>query len=291
MKSYKAIFFDWDGTAVLSRRAPTDDVVKVMRPLLDKGISLIIISGTTYENIAKGELEKNFTPSQLQNLFLGLGRGAFNYRYDTNGKPFIWKNCIPKKQTILDIHTICFSLHKRLLKEYDLETDIVFSRPGYCKVDLMVGADRGENLFLQEGELEALQSHLEKHGYNKCLHGLIDECLTQGKAMNIELAVTSDAKYLEIGTATKSDNVNNIFDLLQHERNINIDDCCFWGDEYIGLANDIFGSDSFMITEKTKQAEFFDVSLASGARPKGVKVLGGGIETFHNFLKQQTETN
>jgi beta-phosphoglucomutase-like phosphatase (HAD superfamily) len=289
MKLYKAIFFDWDGTAVLSRRAPTDDVVQVMRPLLDKGISLIIISGTTYENIAKGSLEKNFTLAQLQNLFLGLGRGAFNYRYDVNGKPIIWKNGVPNKETILDIHSICFALHQRLLKEYDLETDIVFSRPGYCKIDLMVGADRGENLFFQEGELEALQSHLEKHGYTKGLHGLIDECLAEGKGMGIELSITSDAKYLEVGTATKSDNVNAFIDMMQNERGINMSDCCFWGDEYIGLANDIFGSDSFMITEKTKQAEFFDVSLASGARPNGVKVLGGGIETFHRFLKQQAE--
>jgi beta-phosphoglucomutase-like phosphatase (HAD superfamily) len=289
MKQYKAIFFDWDGTAVLSRRAPADYVIKVMRPLLDKGINLIIISGTTYENIAKGKLEKNFTPSQLQNLFLGLGRGAFNYRYDTNGTPVIWKNGVPNKQTTLDIHTICFALHERLLKEYDLETDIVFSRPGYCKIDLMVGADRGENLFLQEGELEALQSHFEKHGYTKGLHGLIHECLAEGKDMGIELAITSDAKYLEIGTTTKSDNVNTFFDMLQNERNINILDCCFWGDEYIGLANDLFGSDSFMITEKTKQADFFDVSLANGARPKNVNILGGGIETFHQFLKQQAE--
>ena len=37
MKHYKAIFFDWDGTAVLSRKAPVEDAVNAMRPLLDKG--------------------------------------------------------------------------------------------------------------------------------------------------------------------------------------------------------------------------------------------------------------
>ena len=26
MKHYKAIFFDWDGTAVLSRKAPVEDL-------------------------------------------------------------------------------------------------------------------------------------------------------------------------------------------------------------------------------------------------------------------------
>ena len=38
LKKYKAIFFDWDGTAVMSRRAPVDQAVAAMRPLLQKGI-------------------------------------------------------------------------------------------------------------------------------------------------------------------------------------------------------------------------------------------------------------
>lgn len=29
-KNYKAIFFDWDGTAVMSRKAPADDAVQAM---------------------------------------------------------------------------------------------------------------------------------------------------------------------------------------------------------------------------------------------------------------------
>ena len=82
MKKYKAIFFDWDGTAVLSRKAPADEAVKAMKPLLQKGIRLVIVSGTTIENIAHGELETLFTPQELSNLYLGLGRGAYNYAFE-----------------------------------------------------------------------------------------------------------------------------------------------------------------------------------------------------------------
>ena len=49
MKKYKAIFFDWDGTAVLSRTAPVDEVVVPMKKLLAQGIRLVIVSGTTIE--------------------------------------------------------------------------------------------------------------------------------------------------------------------------------------------------------------------------------------------------
>ena len=43
-KTYKAIFFDWDGTAVMSRQAPVEETVQAMKPLLQKGIKLIIVS-------------------------------------------------------------------------------------------------------------------------------------------------------------------------------------------------------------------------------------------------------
>ena len=37
LKKYKAIFFDWDGTAVMSRRAPVDQAVAAMRLCYKKG--------------------------------------------------------------------------------------------------------------------------------------------------------------------------------------------------------------------------------------------------------------
>ena len=61
MKKYKAIFFDWDGTAVLSRKAPVDEVVAPMKKLLAQGVKLAVISGTTLENIAEGKLHEYFT--------------------------------------------------------------------------------------------------------------------------------------------------------------------------------------------------------------------------------------
>ena len=39
-KKYKAIFFDWDGTAVTSRTAPVEDAVVAMKPLLGAGVTV-----------------------------------------------------------------------------------------------------------------------------------------------------------------------------------------------------------------------------------------------------------
>ena len=58
----------------------------------------------------------------------------------------------------LRIDKAAFDVHKYLLKHYNFRTDIVFSRPNYCKVDLMVGMDREDKLYLQNDEIGKVQA-------------------------------------------------------------------------------------------------------------------------------------
>ena len=285
-KKYKAIFFDWDGTAVLSRKAPVDEAVAAMKPLLEQGTKLAIISGTTYENIAGGEIEKYFTKNQLNNLYLGLGRGAYNYSF-IDGKPHIFANLIPDKKIMEAVHKICFVIHMELKNKYNFDTDIVFSRPNYCKIDLMVNNLRGDNLFMQENELDLLKASLSEHGIRGGVQTVIDLAIETGKRYEIEVVPTCDAKYLEVGISSKSNNVDTIFELLHEKSGICPEECSFWGDEYVGIEKGIFGSDSFMYTSKTADGDFYDVSNVFGERPLAVKQVGGGVATFLQFLREQ----
>lgn len=286
-KHYKAIFFDWDGTAVMSRKAPVMDAVNAMKPLLDKGIKLAIISGTTYENIAGGVIEDYFTPAQLENLYLGLGRGAYNYAFK-DGKPYVFAHMIPEKEQLEMIHNICFEIHMELIRKYNFNTDILFSRPNYCKIDLMVDNNRGDNLFMQENELDMLKEKMKQHGIEGGLQSLIDMSIDIAKKHHVKVEPTCDAKYLEVGISSKSNNADTIFEKLREtDPQLEAKDCCFWGDEYVGIEAGIFGSDSFMYTEITKEGDFFDVSNVTGDRPPKVNVLGGGINTFLEFLSRQ----
>ena len=287
-KKYKAVFFDWDGTAVLSRKAPVEEIVGAMGPLLDQKVNLVIVSGTTMENIAGGKLETYFTKEQLAHLYLGLGRGAFNYRYE-NGQELIFSDMLPDKKLLGDIHRICFDIHMELLEKYGLNTDIVFSRPNYCKIDLMVENQRGDNLFMQENELDMLKDCLKRHGVEGGLQGLLDISVAAGERYGITVKPTCDAKYLEVGISSKSDNVDRILEHLQSAYGICPEECSFWGDEYVGIEEGIYGSDSFMKTEKTGAGDFFDVSEVRGKRPEGVTKLGGGVERFLGFLREQAK--
>ncbi|MGN0364556.1 MAG: HAD family hydrolase [Suilimivivens sp.] len=288
LKKYKAIFFDWDGTAVMSRKAPVDRAVEAMRPLLDRGIKLAVISGTTMENIAGGKIQMYFTEKQLRNLYLGLGRGAFNYTF-MKGKPYVFAACLPNQQELEAIHRICFEVHMELKKHYDFDTDIVFTRPNYCKIDLMVANDRGENLFMQKNELEMLKLSLDEHGIENGLHGLMKLARETGKRFGVDVKATCDAKYLEIGISDKSDNVDTLFKRFEEEYGVCQNECAYWGDEFVGIESGIFGSDSFMYTDYTKGGDFFDVSDVPGKRPEWVRTLGGGVQCFLDFLQNQVE--
>lgn len=284
---YKAIFFDWDGTAVSSRKAPVDEAAALMKSLLAKGVKLVVVSGTTYENIAGGRLHEYFTPEELKHLWLGLGRGAYNYRYHEDGTPYIWKHCIPEGKELLAIHDTAYAIHRELLNRYHYPTDVVFSRPNYCKIDLMADSNRGDQLFFQSSELEQVKQRLETHGFHEGLLGLVKRADEIASEYGVKAASTTDAKYLEVGISSKSDNVDAILALIMEEDNILPENCVYWGDEYIGLDDGLFGSDSYMITSMTKAGEFYDVSEALGMRPAQVQVLGGGVKTFLEFLQSQ----
>lgn len=286
LKKYQAVFFDWDGTAVMSRKAPADEAAAAMKPLLGQGIKLVIVSGTTYENIAGGRLEAYFTEKELDSLYLGLGRGAYNYAYK-GGEPYVFADLIPDKETLEAVHRACFEIHMELKEQYGYDTDIVFSRPNYCKIDLMAESRRGDKLFMQENELAALKGRLLEHGIEGGVKALMDLSVEAGERYGIKAAPTCDAKYLEVGISSKSDNVDTIYGLLHKEYGIEAGECAFFGDEYVGIEEGIYGSDSYMRTPKTKAGDFYDVSEVPGERPEGVVRLGGGVEAFLDFLRAQ----
>ena len=83
--------------------------------------------------------------------------------------------------------------------------------------------------------------------------------------------------------------LNNVDTILESfkEEGIEAEDCSFWGDEFVGIQEGLYGSDSFMLTPKTEEGDFFDVSSLEGVRPEKIQILGGGVDRFIQFLVNQ----
>jgi hypothetical protein len=259
-----------------------------MAPLLARGVKLVIISGTSLKNIDGGRLAERFPPAHRQHLYLGLDRGANNYGYQEAGELCALSGAQPTREELLALHRACFDLHVKLLETHGFNTDIVFCRDNYCKID--VGADirRDEALYYSSGELERVNASLLAHGYAEGVRGLMGLAEDLGRKQGLTIKATTDAKFIELGFTTKSDNVDTLLTRLEAQ-GIAASDCCFWGDEYLKMGEGIYGSDSFMITEKTVGCDFFDVSDVPGQRPPQVQCLGGGVERFLDFLREQAD--
>jgi hypothetical protein len=288
MKRYKAIFFDWDGTAVITRDAPTDQIMVLLQHLLAQGVVLVIISGTTYKNIALGKLHDHLADANFDNLFMGLGRGAYNYGFQHSSLVKLHE-IIPENSHRRKLHTAAFRIHQFLLENFNYETDIVFSRPNYCKIDLLVNLDRGGKLYFQASELDWVNQNLEANGFQGGMRTLLDKAVAIGRKTGLDLKATTDAKYLEIGMTTKADNIDWLLQNIVFKRGIQIGDCCFWGDEFTFLGPGVPGSDAMMITERSRLGDFYDVSESPMALPPKVTAIGGGPARFLEFLNSQIQ--
>lgn len=285
-KKYKVIMFDWDGTAVVSRGNPDIKVVNVMNDLLKQGIKLVVISGTSYENTGKYFIDK--IPTEIRkNLYFGLDRGANSYGFTEKGERVTLHSVLPSVEEKSTIDQIAFELHTHLFEKYNYPTDIVFSRPNYCKIDLLVNHSRGKNLFIQANEFEMLNTALESNNIQGGVKSVIAMLEDNSKKKNFPLQVTTDLKYLEVGMSTKSDNVNYLLSEVIFKQGYTLEECCFWGDEFSYLGPGIRGSDAYLITPLSEKGEFFDVSPHAAELPKEVKSVGGGTESFINFLQSQ----
>ena len=286
MNCYDAIYFDWDGTAVESRYADASAVVNEMEQLLLQGIKLIIISGTTYENIAGGKLHEMLCPEALNNLFLGLGRGAYQYGF-RHGQLVMLEDLTPSKERMLMLHKFCYDIHELLFRQYDYNTDIVFCRTNYCKIDLLPGFDRKGLMFLQDSEVKTVQDILASKGIPDGLASLIK--IAGSNPALPDVKGTSDAKHLEVGFTTKGDNVDFFVDYLYNLYGISIKSSAFIGDEFADLCQGVPGSDAMMITSKSIRADFYDVSSAQRVLPKNVISIGGGVSSFRRIIADQIQ--
>lgn len=284
---YRAIFFDWDGTAVTGRNSPSALLLERMDALLQQGVYLMIISGTTYKNICRGELHTCLSPRALSHLYLGLGRGAYNFGFTPRGEFRHLTDPDIGHKAVLGIHDVSYQIHRHLYETYGYQTDIVFDRPNYCKIDIMNSVNRSESLYLSGNEIEDANRTLRGIGFSGGLKGLISLAEEIGTANGVPIKATCDAKYLEVGTTTKADNVNTLLHKVLAPAGIESGSCAFWGDEYLALDDGIWGSDAAMITSQSKEGDFFDVGSIPGPRPEKVIHLGGGIHTFLSFLADQ----
>ena len=99
-RTFEALIFDWDGTAVPDRAADAGAVRSRVEALSRAGVDVAVVSGTHVGNI-DGQLRAR--PAGPGRLYLCLNRGSEVFAVDKHGPKLVWRrNGAPDEEAGLD---------------------------------------------------------------------------------------------------------------------------------------------------------------------------------------------
>ena len=280
-RRFEAVIFDWDGTAVRSRSAPTAELRQLVEEACAQGLNLIVITGTHVGNVDGQLLARPTGPGRLH---FCVNRGSEVYQADEQGLRLVARReATPAEDTALDAAA---KLTVEALAERGLHTEIVSERLNRRKIDLIPVAEWADPPKARIAALlEAVESRLRAAGLAG-LRNAVAVALEASLHAGLEdPRITSDAKHIEIGLTDKSDSAAWAFAELQ-DRGIVASLVLVAGDEF-GPLGGLTGSDSYLLVREARAA----TALSVGAEPTGVppEVLQvpGGPPAFVRILRDQ----
>ena len=281
-RTYEAIVFDWDGTAVPDRQADASAVRDRVEALLALGVHVVVVSGTHVGNI-DGQLRAR--PRGPGALHLCLNRGSEVFEVGAEGPRLVWRRtATAEEEAGLDRAA---DLAVSRLEAQGLTAKVVSQRINRRKIDIIPEPEWEDPPKARIAELlAAVTARLEAHGIADALAGAV--ALGVRAARDAGLAdpkVTSDAKHVEIGLTDKADSMRWVLDRMA-SLGIGPGLILVAGDEFGDLGN-VTGSDAMMLVPEARRAVAVSVGVEPQGTPDGVFHLGGGPPAFLAMLDEQ----
>jgi trehalose/maltose hydrolase-like predicted phosphorylase len=289
LRPFRLIAFDWDGTAVVDRRADATAVRTVIDRLLRQGVLIAVITGTKFENVDR-QLSSGIHGPHKQRLFILTNRGSEVWGFDAAGRRVLLHRRVATPEEERRLTAAADAVRAALVARTGLDIRVIYDRLNRRKIDLIPLAEWADPPKSEIGALyRAVQSRLVNAGYTGGLaeafrlaretaarHGLQDP------------RITSDVKHIEIGLTDKSDSVDWLMRELAPKHGITPEEVLIGGDEFGDVAG-FEGSDARMLTPSARGATFVSVGPEPGGAPPEVIHLGGGPERFVQLLEAQAQ--
>lgn len=287
LQSFRAIIFDWDGTAVLDRSSDPWSLVDALEEVLREGVVCIVITGTSFKNILDQAL-RYISPLAKVNLYACSNRGSEVYAFDDFGN----ERLLFRRHSSLEERSALDRTVDDLKSYFDqlgLETDIVRKRLNRRKVDLIPVDPWRDPKKAQFSELlTAVQERLKQAKITGGLPFLIKMAKDLSEKYGlINPRITSDIKHIEIGLTDKADSVQWIFENILRMRDIRPSQVAVIGDEF-GQIGGLQGSDSLMRIPDLEEAIYISVGVEPEGVSKWVEHVGRGPYSFIDFLNLQS---
>ena len=283
-RPFRILAFDWDGTAVPDRRAPTDDLRLRTERLAALRVWCVIITGTNFGNIDRQYFQ--FLPPDARQFHVACtNRGSEVYGFGRDGAAAVVDRREASAAENEAMDAVAVAIRDELRRRYGLETDIVFDRMNRRKLDLIPLPEWADPPKAHIDELlEAVKQRLANCGVQGGIQAILDRVAQLGEEQRIRLCLTTDVKHEEFGLTDKSDSTRYVAEHLAAEHGIALEDILVAGDEF-GPIDGFEGSDSKTFT--IPGASYVSVGKEPNGVPEGVLHLGGGAPAFLELLDRQ----
>lgn len=280
-RTYEAIVFDWDGTAVPDRSADASPVRERVEALAAAGVHVAVVSGTHVGNV-DGQLKAR--PSGPGRLYLCCNRGSEVFAVDAGGPSLLWRRtATPEEDAALDRAA---GAVVAALADRGLRAEIVSARLNRRKIDLIPEpAWRDPPKARIADLLAAVRARLARVGIGD-LDEVVALALDAARAAGLaDARITSDVKHVEVGLTDKSDAMRWILADLWR-RGIGPGLVLVGGDEF-GPLGGVPGSDAKLLVPEAARATAVSVGVEPAGVPAGVVHLPGGPARFLALLDAQ----
>ncbi len=286
-RPFAVLAFDWDGTAVMTREEDTRAVRDRIEDLLRLGVSVVVITGTNFQNVDR-QLSAPMLGPFKRRLYVCTNRGSEVFGFDDQSRPvLLWKRVATARENRL-LTEIVEDVRRIVWQRSRLEIRIVYNRLNRRKLDLIPEPRWANPLKSEIGELLiAVEKRLKEGGIHGGIHEIFD--LTRQVARSKGLAdarITSDVKHIEVGLTDKGDSIAWALRTLVIPCGIPIEEVLIAGDEFGPIAG-FEGSDARMLVPDAQGAVVVSVGREPNGVPPGVIHLGGGPPCFRALLDEQ----
>jgi hypothetical protein len=280
-RPFGAVMFDWDGTAVVDRRADASELRGLVETLGGLGCHLVITSGTHLANVHD---QLGARPGGPGRLLIDANRGSEIWEIEAGGPVLVHRReTLPGEDEALDRAAAATVAE---LARRGLSTGEISTRLNRRKLDLMPLPCWDDPPKSKIAELlAATLARLHAVGIGS-LHEVCELARAEGHRAGLDdPRVTTDAKHVEIGLTDKTDAAREILPRLA-ALGVPAEQVLVCGDEMGPLGGEP-GSDSLMLAGDGRRAVAISVGVEPEGVPAGIVWLGGGPARFLDVLREQ----
>jgi trehalose/maltose hydrolase-like predicted phosphorylase len=283
-RSFDAILFDWDGTAVANRLEQAGALGEAMGRLLERGVPMAVVAGTHSGHIEQ-QLVRHLDRARIRDLYLLVNRGSEAYGFDSEGQLILLHAHQATAEENRALDQAIEALRTEVENRFRISTTVVLDRLNRRKLDLIPLPEWADPPKARISELlDAVQARLGDPG---ALSWIVGRALELARKAGLsDPKVTTDVKHIEIGLTDKSDSSRWFLDNVARVRRIDPRSIAILGDEF-GAPAGLVGSDSLMRIRELADSPCISVGVEPAGVPEGVLQVGGGPQAFLDFLDLQ----